>query len=137
MSYWLLKSDPEEYSFADLELEKRTVWDGVSNNLALKHIREMRKGDYALFYHTGDEKAVIGIVEIVSDPYADPAEINPRLVVVEVKPVKRLPSAVPLASIKAQKDLADFKLVRISRLSVMPVDNKTWKKLLRMGGEVE
>lgn len=137
MSYWLLKSDPEEYSFADLELEKRTIWDGVSNNLALKHLREIRKGDYALFYHTGDEKAVIGIVEIVSEPYADPAENNPRLVVVDVKPVKRLPFAVPLASIKAQKDLADFELVRISRLSVMPVDNKTWKKLLRMGREVE
>jgi predicted RNA-binding protein with PUA-like domain len=137
MAFWLLKSDPEEYSFADLEKEKKAIWDGISNNLALKHLRSMRKGDFALIYHTGDEKSVIGIAEVASHPYTDPAENDPHLVVVEVKPVKRLPSAVPLASIKGQKDLANFELVRISRLSVMPVQEKIWRKLLRMGGEKE
>ena len=80
---WLFKSDPDTYSFADLERDRRTVWDGVSNNLALKHLRSVRRGDQALIYHTGDERAVVGLAEVVSDAYADPKQKDPRLVMVQ------------------------------------------------------
>lgn len=83
-SKWLLKSDPDEYSFSDLVRDGRTVWEGVSNNLALKHLRNARRGDLALIYHTGNERAVVGTAEILTEPYADPKKKDPRLVVVEV-----------------------------------------------------
>ena len=132
MSFWLLKSDPETYSYDDLERDKRTVWDGVSNPLALKHIRGMAKGDLAFVYHSGDEKAIIGMAEIVSVPYPDPKQKDPKLVVVEIKAKERLARTVSLAAIKERKDFADFLLVRMSRLSVMPVSASQWKALLAM-----
>lgn len=132
MSFWLLKSDPETYSYNDLERDKRTVWDGVSNSLALKHIRGMSKGDLAFVYHSGDEKAIIGIAEILSAPYPDPKQKDPKLVVVEIKAKDRLATTVSLAAIKERKDFADFLLVRMSRLSVMPVSASQWKALLAM-----
>ncbi len=133
MAYWLLKTEPGDYSFDDLEHDRRTVWDGVANNLALKHMREMRKGDHALVYHTGKEKSVVGVARVASDPYPDPASDNPRIVVFDLAPEKRLARPVPLAEVKADPRFADFALVRISRLSVMPVSAALWKRLLAMG----
>ncbi len=133
MAYWLLKTEPSTYSYADLERDKKTTWDGVSNNLALKHLRAMQKGDLALIYHSGDEKAIVGVAEIVSAPYPDPKQKDPRLVVVDVKPKERLRNPVPLALVKARKELARFELVRMPRLSVMPVSRDIWMMLLAMG----
>ena len=130
MAYWLLKTEPTVYSFASLEKDKKTVWDGVTNNLALKYLRSMRKGDLAFIYHTGDEKSLIGIAEVASDPYPDPREKDPRLAVVDIKPKEKLPRALPLSEIKAQTQLKDFELVRLPRLSVMPVSDSIWKLLL-------
>ena len=130
---WLLKTEPSTYSFADLERDGKAVWDGVSSNAALKNIRAMKKGDLALVYHSGDEKAIIGLAEITSNAYPDPKQNDPKLVVFDLKPKKRLPQPVPLAAIKKQKSLADFDLVRIPRLSVMQVTEKQWEMLLKLG----
>jgi predicted RNA-binding protein with PUA-like domain len=132
---WLLKADPEDYGYEDLQKDKKTSWDGVSNNLALKHMRQMKKGDLALIYHSGKEKAVVGLATIVSDPYADPEKKDARLVVFDIKPKKRFKQTVSLANIKADARFADFALVRVSRLSVMPVPAPLWKRLLSMAGE--
>jgi len=132
MAYWLMKSDPETYSYSDLERDKKTVWDGVSNNLALMHLRSMRRGDLTLIYHSGGEKALVGIAEIVSAPYPDPKETNPKLVVVDVVPKRRLARPVTLSEIKLQKKWSDFQLVRMPRLSVMPVSVAVWERLLKM-----
>jgi len=132
MNHWLLKTEPSTYSFADLERDKRAVWDGVSNALALKHMRTMKRGDLAFIYHTGDEKQIVGIADVTSDAYPDPKEKDPRLVVVDLKPRERLPRPVTLAEVKADAGFRDFELVRIGRLSVMPVSEARWKKLLRM-----
>ena len=132
MAYWLLKSEPGVYSYADLAREGKTTWDGVTNNLALKHIRTMRKGDLAFIYHTGDEKSIVGIAEIVSEPYADPKAGDTKIVVVDLKPREILKQPVSLATVKAKPEFADFALVRISRLSVMPVTAAQWKMLLSM-----
>jgi predicted RNA-binding protein with PUA-like domain len=132
MAYWLFKEEPAHYSFDDLVRDKKTVWDGVENNLALKHLRAVKKGDRAFFYHTGDEKAVVGVVEVIKPAYADPKQDNPRLVVVDVKPIARLNRPVTLAEIKANAKFADFALVRISRLSVMPVTPVQWAEIERM-----
>ena len=132
MAYWLMKSDPDVYSYSDLEKDKKTVWDGVSNNLALKHLRNMQRGDQALIYHSGEEKALVGIAEIVSAPYPDPKENDPKLVVVELVPRQRLARPISLSEIKLQKKWRNFELVRMPRLSVMPVPEGVWAGLLRM-----
>ncbi len=129
---WLLKSDPETYSFLDLMREGKTVWDGVSNNLALKHLRNVRQGDEVLIYHTGAERAVVGIAEVLSDPYPDPKQKDPRLVVIEVKAKEELARPVNLEEIKKQASLKNFELVRLPRLSVMPVSESQWKALLAL-----
>ncbi|MCH2693846.1 MAG: EVE domain-containing protein [Acidobacteriia bacterium] len=131
MAFWLLKTEPSDYAYSDLVREKKTVWDGVSNNLALKYIRQMRKGDLALIYHTGNEKAVVGIAVLISDPYPDPEQNDPRLVVVDVKPKKKLVREISLAEVKSNSKLKDFELVRLPRLSVMPVETKIWKELVQ------
>jgi len=131
---WLFKSDPDTYSFADLERDGQTVWDGVSNNLALKHLRSVHRGDQALIYHTGDEKAVVGLAEVVSDAYPDPKQKNPRLVVVDVKASERLARPVSLDEIKKQVALKDFDLVRLPRLSVMPVSEAQWNAIMKLAG---
>jgi predicted RNA-binding protein with PUA-like domain len=132
MAHWLLKTEPSTYSFDDLELEKKAVWDGVSNSLALKHIRDMKKGDSAFVYHSGEQKSIVGIAEIVSDPYPDPKQKDPKLAVMEIKFAERLKQPVTLAAIKERKEFGDFALVRMSRLSVMPVTPGQWKSLLAM-----
>jgi predicted RNA-binding protein with PUA-like domain len=129
---WLFKSDPETYSFSDLERDGKTVWDGVSNNLALKHLRSARKGDRVLIYHTGDEKAVVGIAEVVSDSYPDPKQKDPRLAVVDLKASEKLARSVTLQVIKKEPALKDFELVRLPRLSVMPVSDTQWKAVLAL-----
>jgi len=133
-SYWILKTEPSTYSFDQLEQSKTTVWDGVKNNLALKHIRQMVPGDEVLIYHTGDEKAVVGKALVTAHPYPDPKHHDPKLVVVDLKAAGRLPHAVPLAAIKAERAFRDLALVRMGRLSVVPATPAQWKRLLELGG---
>ena len=134
-NYWILKTEPSSYSFDQLEREKTAVWDGVKNNLALKYIRQMTPGDRVLIYHTGDEKAVVGMAEVVSVPYPDPKQKDPKLVVVDLKASGRLPQPVTLAAIKEDKAFADLALVRMGRLSVAPATEPQWKQLLHLGGK--
>lgn len=134
MNYWLLKTEPGTYSFADLAREKTARWDGVSAPAALASIRAMKRGDDALIYHTGGEKAVVGLARVASDPYPDPAARDPRLVVVDIGAVAPLDVPVPLATIKADPRFRDLGLVRIGRLSVMPVSPAQWEALLELGG---
>ncbi len=123
---WLFKTEPTAYSFQQLQKDKKTVWDGVKNNLALKHLKEIKEGDSILVYHTGDEKAAVGIARAVSGGYPDPSKKDPKLVVVDIEAVKPLPRPVTLAEIKANSKLAKFDLVRLPRLSVMPVTEEQW-----------
>jgi predicted RNA-binding protein with PUA-like domain len=132
MAYWLFKEEPDHYSLDDLFHDKRTVWAGVENNLALKHLRSVKKGDHVLYYHTGKEKSVVGVMEVVKGPYPDPTREDDRLVVVDVKPLSRLKRPVSLAEIKANPKFADFALVRISRLSVMPVTDAQYAEIERL-----
>jgi predicted RNA-binding protein with PUA-like domain len=132
--FWLLKTEPDCYTWDDLVRDGRTVWDGVANNVALKHLREMQPGDEALIYHTGDERRAIGRAEVISAPYPDPQQNDPRIVVVDVRPLTPLPHPVTLADIKADPAFADFALVRQSRLSVVPVTEAQWRRLLAMAG---
>ena len=136
MNYWLLKTEPGTYSFADLAREKTARWDGVSAPAALASIRAMKRGDDALIYHTGDEKAVVGLARIASDPYPDPAAGDPRRVVVDISAVAPLAAPVTLATVKADSRFSDLGLVRIGRLSVMPVTPVQWKALLELGGGI-
>ena len=131
-SGWLFKEEPEQYSFADLERDGETLWDGVGNNLALKHLRNVAVGDRVLFYHTGKDKAIIGEMRVTAGPMPDPAENDPKRVVVKVEPVRRWPRPVTLAEIKDDPQLADWELVRISRLSIMPVSGEQWDRLFAM-----
>jgi predicted RNA-binding protein with PUA-like domain len=135
MAKWLLKTEPSTYGYDDLERERRAVWDGVSNPVALKHLRAIRKGDELLIYHTGDEKAVVGLARALSDPYPDPKAKDPKLAVVDLGPVRRLPRPVALSAVKQQKAFASWELARLPRLSVMPVPEPIWRRLLEMGGE--
>ena len=132
--YWILKTEPSTYSFADLQKATRAVWDGVKNAVALKNLRQMQPGDRVLIYHTGDEKAVVGVAEILSAAYPDPKAKDPRLVVVDLKAVKPLPQPVTLAQIKADKTFADLALVRIGRLSVSAASAAQWNRLVSLGG---
>ena len=132
--HWVLKTEPSTYGFPDLVRERRTRWEGVSNPVALKHIRSMLEGDDALIYHTGNEKSLIGLARIASAPYPDPAQKDERLVVVDVEAGKPLPRPVSLAAIKADPAFKDLGLVRQSRLSVVPVEPAQWKRLLAMAG---
>ncbi|ABU58450.1 EVE domain-containing protein [Roseiflexus castenholzii] len=132
--FWLLKTEPDCYAWSDLVRDGRTVWDGVANNVALKHLREMQPGDEALIYHTGDERRAVGRAEVISTPYPDPHQSDPRLIVVDVRPLAPLPRPVALADIKADPAFADFALVRQSRLSVVPVTEAQWQRLLAMAG---
>ena len=129
MAYWLLKTEPDCYSWDHLVKDKKATWDGVSNALALKHIRTMKKGDLALIYHTGDDRQVIGIAEIVSSPFPDPKEKDEKLAVVDLKPKKKLARPVTLDEFKADKAFAGWDLLRISRLSVVPVPEAMWKRI--------
>lgn len=133
-NFWILKTDADTYPFDQLERERRTVWDGVSNALALKHIRTMARGDRLLIYHSGGEKAIVGLARVVSAPYADPKAKDAGLTVVEVEAGPRLPHPVSLATIKSDPAFRDLALVRMPRLSVVPVSPTLWNRLLEMAG---
>lgn len=132
VNYWLVKQEPKSYNFSILKKDKKTVWDGVHNNLALKHINNMKKGDLILFYHSGDEKQVVGIIQVSSKPYSNPEETNERFVVVDVKYKKELQNPVTLSEMKKQKKFKNWELLRISRLSVMPVSKEIWNSIIKM-----
>jgi predicted RNA-binding protein with PUA-like domain len=134
MAYWLLKTEPSDYSWDDLVRDGKTTWDGVANNTALIHLRAMQPGDLAIIYHTGDERAAVGLAEIVSPPYPDPKANDPKLVVVDLKPGKKLPTPVTLAQIKSDPIFKGWDLLRIGRLSVVPVPATMWKHLLKLAG---
>jgi len=135
MAYWILKTEPSSYGYANLERDGTTRWDGVKNPLALKHIRSMRRGDDVLIYHTGKEKALVGKARVHTDPYPDPGADNPAMVVVDLEASGPLPTPVPLRAIKAEQSFADLALVRMGRLSVVPATPSQWKRLLTMAGE--
>lgn len=129
MARWLFKEEPDHYSFADLERDGSAVWDGVTNPLARKHLRSISAGDQVLYYHTGGEKAIVGVAKVVTGPELDSTADDPKAVVVTIAPVSRLRKPVPLAVIKADSALADWELVRLSRLSVMPVTEGQWQRV--------
>ena len=133
MAYWLMKSEPEAYSWADLERDGGTEWDGVRNNAARLHLKAMKAGDEALFYHSMSDKAVVGIMRITREAAPDPKDGD--WVSVRVEPVRKLGRPVTLAEIKAEPSLAKMELIRQSRLSVAPVRDEEWRKLLQMSGE--
>lgn len=129
---WLVKEEPTHYAFDDLVRDRKAVWSGVRNALAQKHLRAIKKGDRILYYHTGNEKALVGIAKAVSDPYPDPDDRSGKWAAVDLAPVKRLPRPVTLAEIKADAGFKNFPLVRIARLSVMPVSDAEWARIERM-----
>jgi predicted RNA-binding protein with PUA-like domain len=129
---WLVKEEPDHYGYDQLERDRKTVWAGVRNPLAQKHLRSIRKGDRIFYYHTGKEKAVVAIATATSDAYPDPADASGKSYVVDVAPEKKLPRPVTLAAIKADKAFASFPLVRMSRLSVMPVTDDEWARIEKM-----
>jgi predicted RNA-binding protein with PUA-like domain len=132
MAYWLLKTEPSTYSWDDLAREKSATWDGISNAAALKNIRAMKKGDLALIYHTGDERAAVGIAEVKSAPYPDPKGSDEKLVVFDLKPKRKLKHHVGLDVIKSDRTFAGFDLLRIGRLSAVPVPDKMWERILTL-----
>jgi predicted RNA-binding protein with PUA-like domain len=129
MAYWLFKEEPEHYSFADLERDRTTLWDGVSNNLARRNLRQVRRGDKILYYHTGKEKAIVGEMRAANDAVHDPNSDDPKAVVVEVQAVRQLRHPVPLSRIKEDPQLVDWELARLPRLSVMPVSEQQWRRV--------
>jgi predicted RNA-binding protein with PUA-like domain len=129
---WLFKEEPSSYSFDALVKDERTVWSGVKNPLARKHLRGVKRGDRIFYYHTGDEKAIVGVARALGDARADAADKTGKAVVVDVGPVKKLARPVTLAAIKADPAFDSFPLVRISRLSVMPVSDAEWARIERM-----
>jgi predicted RNA-binding protein with PUA-like domain len=132
---WLFKEEPTHYNFDELVKDKQTVWSGVKNPLAQKHLRGVKRGDRIFYYHTGDEKAVVGIAKALGDAYPDPNDKTGKMSVVDVGPVKQLPRPVTLAEIKADRAFASFPLVRISRLSVMPVSDDEWQRIEQMAAK--
>jgi predicted RNA-binding protein with PUA-like domain len=128
MAYWLLKTEPSTYSFADLQRDKHTRWDGITNPAALKYLKSAATGDRAVVYHTGDEKSAVGVAEIVKAAYPDPK--NEKLSVVDLKARDPLKKPVTLATIKSEKVFADSPLVRQGRLSFVPLTDAQWKRLM-------
>jgi predicted RNA-binding protein with PUA-like domain len=132
MAQWLVKEEPDHYGFDQLVRDRKTVWAGVKNPLAQKHLRSIRRGDRIFYYHTGKEKAVVATATAASDAYPDPTDASGKLSVVDIVPGKKLSRPVTLAEIKADKAFASFPLVRMSRLSVMPVTDAEWTRIEAM-----
>ena len=132
MARFLVKTEPSTYSFAALQRDKRTVWDGVSNPVALKHLATIRKGDTVVVYHTGDEKQAVGLAEAVSDAYPDPKLKDPKRPVVDLAADRLLPKPVTLVQVKADAVLKTTPLARQPRLSVMPFSEAEFKRLMRL-----
>ena len=132
MQYWLLKSEPETYSWDTMFAEKTTMWDGVRNYQARNHMKNMKKGDLCFFYHSGKERAIQGIVKVTKEYYPDPTDETGKFVVVEVTHQEPLKNPVTLSAIKADHRLSDLALIKQSRLSVMPVPSEMWDIILKM-----
>jgi predicted RNA-binding protein with PUA-like domain len=132
MSYWLLKSEPSSYSWSQLVADKRTAWTGVRNPQASINLKAMKPGDRCFFYHSGEGKEIVGIAEVVKAAYSDPTDKAGKAVAVDVKAVEPVKHPVTLAAIKADPKFKDFKLVRQSRLSVVPVSDDNWKLIVKM-----
>jgi len=135
MAMWLLKTEPTVYSYADLERDKETMWDGVANNTALQNIRRIKKGDTALIYHTGDERQIVGIAKVTKGYYVNPEKDDDKLAVCDVKAKERMPRSVTLKEIKATPELAGWDLVRLGRLSVLEVSEGQWAVICRLAKE--
>lgn len=133
MAYWLLKTEPGTYSWDDLARDRRSVWDGISNNAALLHMRKARPGDLALIYHTGGERRAMGIAEVVREAYPDPKEKDPKLLVVDIEAREALASPVELAQVKTRAEFQGSPLVREGRLSFVPLTAAQWKAFLSLG----
>lgn len=129
---WLFKTEPSVYSYQQLVKDKKTVWDGVANFLALKHVKDIKKGELIFIYHTGDEKAAVGVARALSGAYPDPEKEDAKLLVVDVEPVRALAKPVTLAQVKAHPKLKNFDLVRNSRLSMMKVSDEQWEIMEEM-----
>ena len=134
MAFWLVKSEPFKYSWSQMVADGRTHWDGVRNYQAANNLKAMQVGDRAFFYHSNEGKEIVGVVEIARTAYPDPGDETGRFVMVDVKPLRAVPTPVTLAAIKADPRLADFALVRQSRLSVVPVRDAEWAMLCAMAG---
>jgi predicted RNA-binding protein with PUA-like domain len=132
---WLVKEEPSNYHYDQFAADGGTVWSGVKNPVAQRNLRSMKKGDRVFYYHTGNEKAIIGTAKVTVPAYADPKDTSGKLVVVELAPDKKLKRPVTLAEIKASGRFADWALVRIPRLSVMPVTDEQWEAIQAMAGE--
>ena len=132
MAKWLLKTEPTVYSYSDLERYKKTVWDGVTSPGGLFQIKQVKKGDTVFIYHSGDEKQVVGIAEVISNPYIDPRANNPKLYVFDIKPKKKLKNPVTLVQVKADKRFKNSRLVNEPRLSVQPMPEELWDAILEM-----
>jgi predicted RNA-binding protein with PUA-like domain len=130
MNYWLVKTEPETYSYDDLEKDKKTVWDGVRNFQARSNLKKMQTGDQVFIYHTGDEKAVVGIGKVLQDAYPEPAD--QEWTAVDLAPVKKLKNPVTLAQIKSDKRLSDMTLVKAARLSVQSVTKEQFDYILSL-----
>src|SRR6202035_491175 len=137
MAYWLFKEEPEHYNYADLERDGSTWWDGVDNNLARQNLRKVRPGDRIFYYHTGKEKAVVGEMRARSEPAADPRPDDPKAVAVQVQAVRRLHSPVSLVRIKEDAELAAWELVRLPRLSVVPMTESQWRRVVALSRDKE
>jgi predicted RNA-binding protein with PUA-like domain len=131
---WLFKEEPSNYSFDAFVKDKKTTWSGVKNPVAQRNLRSVKKGDQVFYYHTGDEKQIVGIAKALGNAYPDPDDKAGKAHVVDITPVKKLARPVTLKEIKADPFFKDFDLVRISRLSVMPVSDAQWKRIEKLGG---
>ena len=129
---WLFKEEPTHYGWEDFVRDGKTSWTGVRNPVAQKNLHQIKKGDSVFYYHTGNEKAIVGVAQATGDAYDDPQDKSGKLAAVDIKPVRKLPRPVTLAEIKADKSFGSFPLVRISRLSVMPVSEKEWTRIEKM-----
>lgn len=134
MNYWLIKSEPSVYSWEQFQKDKKTYWNGVRNYAARNNMREMKKEDEVLFYHSNEGMEIVGIAKVVKESYQDPTTEDKNWVVVDLKPVKKLNEPVTLAQIKKESKLANMELVRISRLSVQKVSDEEWKIIMKLGG---
>ena len=134
MNYWLIKSEPFKYSWDQFVKDGKTFWDGVRNYAARNNLKAMKKGDQVFFYHSNEWLEIVGIAEVLKEAYQDPTTDDPNWVVVDFKPVKKLPKPVTLAELKADPSFAEMDLIRLSRLSVGAVKAAEWKKILKMGG---
>jgi predicted RNA-binding protein with PUA-like domain len=132
---WLFKEEPDHYSFADLQRDGSTLWDGVTNNLARLYLWKVRPGDRVWFYHTGKEKQIVGEMRVTGEPGPDPSADDPKSVAVEVRPVRALARPVTLAQIKDDPRLKDWDLVRLPRLSVVPVTAEQWRRVEELSRE--